>query len=620
MKLRTKVLSMLMTLALVIGLATPVQAKAETTGFTLEDIAGKTVILHTNDTHGRVDMGTDSSLGITAVAALRRACKAAGAEVILLDAGDTLHGKPIATIDQGETIVDLMNAVGYDAMTLGNHDYNYGSAHVKELEKEMNFPMLAANVTVKEDGSLFVENHTIIEKNGVKYGVFGLSTEETATKTNPKNVETLTFKDPVATAKAEVKALKDEGADVIVALGHIGIDASSDPTSVDVIEQVEGIDLFIDGHSHSSLASCIETNDTDTLLVSNGQYLQTIGCVVVDSDMSLTPYSITKDDLKKVNIRVDLLDGETPAIVDQPVGEILVAANEKLGESLKEVVGSTAIYLDGVREHVRTSETNLGNLAADAIRWAAGTDVAMTNGGGIRTAIEIGDITKGMLAEVFPFGNIVVSKEVTGQAIKDMLEHGVKDYPATSGGYPQTSGMTYTIDANKAAGNRISNIKVNGVAIDMEATYTLASNDFTIAGGDGYTMIGDDVFPTLYEFGALDEVLISYLETKPAVDSFAVGRTTLIPLGETAADEDATEETTEETAKDPVIDDTKEEVPDVSDETVAVTYTVKKGDFLRKIAKELLGSESAWKQIFELNKDLISDPNMLTIGWELVIE
>ncbi|MDD5934129.1 MAG: 5'-nucleotidase C-terminal domain-containing protein [Clostridiales bacterium] len=608
MKLRTMLLLMLLTLALVLGLFAPIQAKAdESSRFDLKDLSGKTVILHTNDIHGRVDQGIDNSVGISAVAALKKICIANGAEVLLLDAGDTFHGKPIATIDKGETIATLMNACGYDAMALGNHDYNYGWNHVLELEKKLNFPILASNVVKEKDKTPFVKNHIIIEKNGIKYGIFGLSTMETVTKTNPNNVVGLTFFDPVKQAKTEVQQLKSEGAELIIGLGHIGIDESSIPTSVDLLNEVNGIDLFIDGHSHSTLQSCIEKNDSKTLLVSDGQYLNTIGCVVIDSDKKMTPYSLDVNALKTMNIRVELLEDETAASVDTKVGNVLVEANEKMSESLKEVVGTTTIRLDGDRENVRTSETNLGNLAADAIRWAANTQIAMTNGGGIRTSIEVGDITKGMLSEVFPFGNIIVSKKVTGQAIKDMLEHGVKDYPAASGGFPQTSGMTFTINANQDPGNRISDLKIGGKTMDPKAMYTLSSNDFTIAGGDGYTMIGNDAFPTLFEYGALDEALIAYLKTNPSTESYAVGRTTVIGVGE--SETKGTDEA--------IVMDEKEEIPTVAD--VVTTYTVTKGDYLRKIAKRLYGNESMWKQIYEWNKDKIQNPDYIQIGWELVL-
>lgn len=614
MKFKAKVLSVVMTFVLLIAAFTPVMAKAEETkGFSIKDVAGKTVILHTNDTHGRVERGTNGSLGITTVAAFKKALIAAGAEVILLDAGDTLHGKPIATVDQGKTIVALMNACGYDAMTLGNHDYNYGSEHLIELVKEMNFPVVAANVCNRADGSDFVNDEIIIEKNGVTYGIFGLSTKETETKTNPKNVSSLVFCDPVKIARSQVNYLKQQDVDVIIALGHIGIDESSDPTSIDILNQVDGIDLFIDGHSHSTDASCAAKNNTDTLLVSNGEYLNTIGCVVVDENKDMTAYAITADDLAAAGVKTTLAEGETEAAVDAEVGPIVDEAVKALGVSLSKVVGTTDIYLDGVRENVRTTETNLGNLAADAIRWASGADVALTNGGGIRTSIEAGNITKAMLAEVFPFGNIVVSKKVTGQAIKDALEHGVKDYPATSGGFPQTSGMTFTIDANKEAGSRISNLKINGEKVDLTKMYVLASNDFTIAGGDGYTMIGDDLFPTLFEFGALDEVLIQYIQTNPAVETYAVGRTLTVKAGETAP---ATEEDVNPA------EEVKPEDTTDADETQSdvVTYTVVKGDCLSSIAKAILGKAIDWKKIYELNKAAIKDPNMIYVGQTLVIE
>ena len=639
MKLRNRLMAFLMTLALVIGLIMPTQvmaAAASEGGFDIDTVAGKTVVLHTNDTHGRVQRGTDSSLGMSAIAALKDRLEEAGATVLLLDAGDTLHGKPIATLDQGETIVKIMNAVGYDAMTLGNHDFNYGTARLAELIEDMDFPAVAANVLVTKNGNPFTKEYTIIEKDGVRYGIFGLATEETETKTNPNNVKDITFLSPIEMAQSAVYDLEREGVDFIIALGHIGIDGGSDPTAVDVIEAVDGIDLFIDGHSHSSLEACAAANEgNDTLLVSTGEYLQNIGCVVIDTenDYEMEAYSLSTADLAAAGVKTELAEGEDETAIHEEVGKLMIEAEANLSANLSQVIGTTSVYLDGEREHVRTTETNLGNLAADALRWATGADIAFTNGGGIRTSIQIGDITKGMLAEVFPFGNIVVTKKVSGQAILLMLEHGVKDYPATSGGFPQTSGLTFTIDANKEAGSRISNVKVNGEALDLDKMYVLASNDFTIAGGDGYTMISDELFPKLMEYGALDEVLIQYFQTNPDPATYAVGRTLTVQVGETAPvvtetpeqSTTVTEKPANGTTNSNVTEDKKEEVAveetvtDTTTEETVTIYTVQKGDCLSKIAKKLLGKASDWTLIYKWNKDTIKNPDFIQIGQELLI-
>lgn len=548
------------------------------------DLSGYTVILHTNDTHGRaVPDSYGGNMGFTAVSALKKAAQKAGAEVILLDAGDTLHGLPFATLTDGESIVELMNLAGYDAMTPGNHDFNYGSETLKSLAATMRFPVLSANITLKSDGTKFFNGNTIIVKNGVKYGIFGVSTPEIAYKTNPNNVSTLNIGNPITAAKAEVAALQAAGADVIIALAHLGLDESSEFTSAMLAEQVDGVDLIVDGHSHSVLEAG-KTVDS-TLIVSTGEYIKNIGAVVIDKDGKMTAGLVNISQFT-----------DTDPAIDKVVTEI--AAKQE--QQLSEVVGTTSVYLDGVRENVRTKETNLGNLTADAMRDATGADVAFTNGGGIRASIEIGDITKKDLVTVFPFGNYVVTKKVTGKMILDAMEVGVASYPETLGSFPQVSGITFKIDASKPAGSRITNAKIGGTAVDPNKTYLLASNDFIFAGGDGYTMFAD--VEVVNEYSALEEILINYIQKLGKVDIKTSGRIQVI--NETPVEEPAEEPTAEEPAEE------KDEVE---------IYVVVKGDYLRKIAKALLGSESQWKKIYEWNKDIISNPDRIYVGQELKI-
>lgn len=531
MKQRNKLMTWFLLFAMVISMITPMQTKAEdgvSLPFDVTALQGKTIILHTNDTHGRIENGVDGSLGYSVLATVKETLTKAGAEVLLMDAGDTFHGKPIATIDQGKTIVELMNLLEYDAMVPGNHDFNYGSKRLLTLSKKANFPILAANVTKKEDGSFLLKENTVIEKNGVKYGIFGLATPETATKTNPKNVETLNFNAVIETAKKEVKALKKQGAQVIIALGHIGIDESSDPISATILKKVAGIDLFIDGHSHSSLSDVTAKNKSKSLLVSNSKYLNTIGAVLVNEDLSMQAFSLTPELLNAVGIQTTIAEGKTEKVLHSKMGAMIVNAQKVLSKELGQVIGKTKVRLDGEREIVRQTESNLGNLSADALAFATDADFVYLNGGGIRVSIEAGDITKGMIADVFPFGNTVITKKVTGKAIKEMLEFGVQYYPELSGGFPQTSGATFTIDVSQPAGKRIKDLKIGGKKIKLNQTYILASNDYLIAGGDGFTMIGDDVFKTLMEYGALDEIVIQYIQQNPDPKTFEIGRTKTI--------------------------------------------------------------------------------------------
>lgn len=589
MKHRRRIISILLMLALVILPFQTVAAGTLPTG--QESLAGTTVIMHTNDSHARAVPNSDSGyMGFTAVSALKKSYEAAGAQVILLDAGDTLHGLPFANLVKGESIVKIMNLAGYDAMTPGNHDFNYGSSTLKEISKNMNFPLISSNIKNKSDNSDFLEDHIIIEKNGVKYGIFGLSTPETAYKTNPKNVTSIEFTNPVEAAKEEVKELEAEGAQVIIALAHLGLDESSEYTSKLVAEKVDGIDLIVDGHSHSVLEAGLTVGDT--LIVSTGDYIQNIGVVMIGSDGAM---------------KADLISASEYTGTDKAVDDKATEYQNEQEKLLSEVVGHTSVYLDGIREHVRAGETNLGDFTTDAFRYVTGADVAITNGGGIRASIEIGDISRKDLVTVFPFGNYVVTKKVTGEAILEALELGASTYPEPLGGFLQVSGITYTIDASKPSGKRISDVKVNGVAIDKKAEYLLATNDFIIAGGDGYTMLAD--FKVENEFGSIEDVLLEYLKEKGTINQESANRIKIVGLNAEVPEVTETPEVTEV----PEVADTEDESSEDS------TYVVQKGDNLWKIAVKLFGDAGKWKKIYEWNKDTIKNPNLIYIGQELRI-
>lgn len=614
MKRIWKFLSLILVFVLVLTPVAPASAAAISTKDT--DLTGYTVILHTNDTHGRaIPDSSGGNMGYAAVSALKKSAEAAGAQVILLDAGDTLHGLPFATVSRGESIVELMNLVGYDAMTPGNHDFNYGSARLSELSKLMKFPLLSSNVVVKANGQNFLQNHIIITKNGVDYGIFGLSTPQTEYMTNPKNVDTLEFRNPVEAAKLEVANLKASGADVIIALAHIGTDKSSDFTSERIAKEVDGIDLIVDGHSHSLHEEGLKVEDT--LIVSTGDYLKNIGVAVFDKEGKLSAGTI---------------NAKTFTETDPYVSQVIEKVSKANDTALSEVIGKTSVVLDGVRENVRTKETNLGDLTADAMRHGTNADVAITNGGGIRTSIEVGDITKLDMVTVFPFGNYVVTKYVTGEALVQALELGVSGYPAVSGPFPQVSGITFGIDASKPAGSRVTDVKVNGKPVDLKAKYLLATNDFMAVGGDGYTMLKD--FALENEFGALEEILMAYIKELGVVNIQADGRIKVVAEATVKEPEETKEPEVkkEEPAKE-VKEEKKEEVKKEKKEEVkepkkekengkadkVKIYVVQKGDYLRKIANVLLGNEGEWKKIYEWNKDIIKNPNQIQIGQKLKI-
>jgi 5'-nucleotidase / UDP-sugar diphosphatase len=508
-------IGLLSTLVVLFGFSGTFSAQAE------ETATSKTItILHTNDTHAKVE-SSDGGMGFAKLATLIKQLEKENPNTLLLDAGDTFHGTPFATLEQGESIAQIFNKLGYDGLSAGNHDFNYGADRLLELKDIVEFPIISANIRYKADNSLFLEPYTIKEIDGIKLGIFGLTTPETHYKTNPKNVEELNFTDPVEEAKAMVEKLEAEGADIIIALTHLGIDESSTDTSIRVAEGAPGIDLIVDGHSHSTLVEGQEAGE-DTLIVSAGEHTKNLGVVdltfegtnLVDIDAKL----ITQEEAEDVQE-----DTEVRALIDS-IGE----GQDVL---LSEIVGETSVDLEGAREYVRTGETNLGNLLTDAMVAATGADVALTNGGGIRASIPKGKITKGQVIDVLPFGNYVVTKKVTGADLKAALEHGTSDYPNSKGAFPHVSGVTFEIDINASAGNRVKNLKVGEEPVDLSKEYVLATNDFMAIGGDDYTMLADGEL--LNEYAALDEILIAYIQENSPVNPTIENRITLpLPFGD----------------------------------------------------------------------------------------
>lgn len=562
-------LSLVLVLGLIIG---PVQNPA----FAEEGNVVKLTIVHTNDVHSRVTGNDNDLIGYARLATLVKELREAG-NLILLDAGDTTHGLPIATVSNGESIIRLMNQIGYDAMVPGNHDFNYGYERLVELNEMADFPILAANV-VKEDETRDLQEYTIIEIDGLKVGIFGLTTQETTYKSNPKNTEGLEFRDPVAVAEEMVVKLEEEGVDLIIALAHIGVDEESHPKATDVAERVEGIDIIVDGHSHTKLDEGKLVGDT--LIVQAGEHLKNIGLV----DIEFVDGEIAKKEAKLISFE-EALELEE----DEEISKEIVRLEEENQKILSVAIGQSNVELVGEREVVRAGESNLGNLATDAMLDITGADVAMTNGGGIRASIPAGEITKGNVLEVFPFGNYIVVLELTGEEILNALEHGVDTYPELAGKFPHVAGMTYKIDPSKEAGNRIVELLVDGEPIELDKSYTLATNDFMAVGGDGYTMFEDA--PIVGEFEGLDEALIKYIEKIGVVEYEVEGRITAI-------EEVPVEEVVEET----------EEVG------VADTYIVKVGDVLWKIAEKY---GLTWERLAEFNK--LQNPHLIFPNQKILI-
>lgn len=505
----TRILGLVLALGLFCGLVPTAVVQAAD-----EPEIKQVYILHTNDMHGRAvgDNGpggdglplTKGSIGYSRYKTLIETLRAANEErVLVLDAGDTTHGTNFASLSKGQSIIRLMNDLGVAAMALGNHEFNYGRKGIEDLANEADFPFLAANIVRTEDGECPFDEQLILEVDGFRIGVFGVSTPETKVKASPRHTEGLDFEDPAVTAAAQVAALEEE-TDAIIMLAHLGMDAESEYTSTHVVDQVDGIDVIIDGHSHHSLPE--GELHGETLICQSGNYLENIGLVTL---------TFTDGELTETTARlISFLEAQQYA-PDEDIDASIAAIEEENQRITSVEVGEVATRLDGEREDVRTRETNLGNLITDAMLAATGADVVITNGGGIRASIEAGTITMGDLLTVLPFGNMVTVIEVTGADIRAALEFGTDSYPETAGKFPHVAGMSYELH-RADDGYTVENIKVGDADLDDAASYRLATNDFMAEGGDGYEMFAQK--PLLLLEGLMVDILRDYVVAQIAAD------------------------------------------------------------------------------------------------------
>lgn len=456
----------------------------------------KLTILHTNDMHARI-VESKTELGYAKIATAFAEAKAKNPNTILIDAGDTLHGLPIANIDQGSSVVSLMNDVGYSFMTTGNHDYNYGFNRLLELEKAAKFKILAANVY--KDGKRVFTPYVIQNIQGARVAFFGLASPETAYKADPKGIEGVSFTDPIVEGRMVANELAGQY-DVLILISHIGTDASSNPMSTNVAQAIPEIDVIIDGHSHTTLADLQKLNKTPTLIASTGSY--GVGLGVVDLTVGVNRRVTAKSARTMTVANSPDLKGN-PAIAAR-LAELTKAQDAVLGK----VVGKTTVALEGKREIVRTQQSNLGTLIANGMLYATGADIALMNGGGIRDSIPAGDITAKHVYTVMPFGNYIQTGVVKGAELDAILENGVGKLPAPDGRFPHIAGWSYTLDVARAAGDRVSNIMVKGVPVDPNKDYTIATLNFIFNGGDDYRML---VGKAKNDFPSDAEVFLKYL-------------------------------------------------------------------------------------------------------------
>ncbi len=595
------------------------------------DYTGKTVIIHSNDVHGAID-------GYSMMTAMREAFEKLGAEVIMADAGDFSQGGPYVNTSKGEEAVKMMNAAGYDVATLGNHDFDFGEEVATSNLKQAEFTLICTNL-YKGDKEILPPTWTYQTKGGKTIGFFGIDTAESQTKANPENIKGLTFlsgKEMDKRVQEVVDQMKKDGADVVIGLTHLGVDESSADSgnrSIDLYENTKGIDFLIDGHSHTVMTESMDGEP----IQSTGTKFAYIGVVEVDEDGKIADHYLISTEGLAQDDSVEKVAKEIEDAVDKEYGEVIA-------KSEVELVGGGDIGRD--------EEIALGDLTTDAMKWyilqdpsvlETDTDhvIALENGGGIRDTLPKGDITKKDLNTVFPFGNSVAVVYVTGEELLEALEASTFSAPEPLGGFPQTSGIAFTIDTTKKYDEgelypnstyhrpksiqRVSVESINGKPFDEKATYAVITNDFVAAGGDTYAVFGaKDNFDTGY---LLDDAITQYIEKEldgviPASKySKPRGDETIITADRETTVTEADEEEADEDEADAAEDkgDADEEATDSEDSTATSgdTYEVQSGDSLWKIAKNRLSDGTRWEEIYDLNKDIIADPRMIYTGQEL---
>ena len=494
-------------------------------------------ILYTNDVHTYIDKQSPK-LTYAAIADLKQSYQNAGKDVLLVDAGDHIQGTAYGSMDEGASIIKLMNAAGYDVATPGNHEFDYGMDRAKAIMKEADFPYLSCNWVDLRTTLRVLPSVKVFVRGGRRIAFVGVTTPETFTKSTPAyfmdkaqrkyiydiqgGEDGKKLYDAVQKAIDKAKLL----ADVVIGLGHLGVDPSSSPwTSEEVIAHTSGFDAFIDGHSHTVMENkqVQDASGKAVTLTQTGSYLANVGKMTIAEDGAITTELVST---------ADVSDAAVAATAEAWINDV----DAMLGEQI--ATTDINFYINDPatgKRRIRMGETNLGDFVADGIYTYFNEveklhcDVAIMNGGGIRASIAAGDITKKDINTVLPFGNTLSIVKVTGAELLEALEASTYCTPDSIGGFPQVSGIVYTIDGTKTydAGDvyegstyhapktirRVTIQSVGGKAFNLRTVYTIATNDFLAAGGDTYY-----AFKTAsvnYDLGIpMDEVVMDYVKTE----------------------------------------------------------------------------------------------------------
>ncbi|HWQ11509.1 MAG TPA: 5'-nucleotidase C-terminal domain-containing protein, partial [Roseiflexaceae bacterium] len=497
----------------------------------------KVRIIHTNDHHARIEPvmgGTPPAPvhgGVSRRKTLIDAIRAEGGNQLLIDAGDVFQGTLYFNQYRGLADLEFYNALGYQAVAVGNHEYDIGQQALADFIRGAKFPVLSANTQVDGSSPLngLIQPWTVLWAGDQPIGVFGLTTEETMVLSNPG--PGVAFTNYIDAARRAVEALRAQGVTKIIALTHIGITFDRE-----LARQVDGISVIIGGHSHTPMGPMLSQPDParpypeviaspsgkPVVMATDWEWGRWLGDLTVGFDANGDITSVVAARPTEMAAAIEPNRGfeDRIAVLSQPIAQLRQTP-----------VGQAAVDLNGARADVRSKETNLGNLIADstlAKTRAAGAQLAIVNGGGIRTSIPAGTVTLGQVLEVLPFGNTLVVMDLTGAQVKEALENGVSQVEQTAGRFPQVGGMRYSWDPTQPPGSRVTAIQVSDgqggyTALDPNATYRIVVNNFIAGGGDGYAVLtrGTNVLNT----GFLDsDVLAEYIRANSPVNPQVEGR------------------------------------------------------------------------------------------------
>lgn len=466
-------------------------------------------ILTINDFHGNL-VGAGSDPGAAKLAAYMEYYKGMNPDgTVILNAGDAFQGTPMSNLLFGKPVVDMMNAVGFDAMTMGNHEFDWSAEKAVETMKSAKFPLIVSNIYENGKPVSWAQPTAVVERKGLKIGIVGLATQETSEAAHKKYVGKLEFKDPSIMAQKYADQLGRQGANIVIALGHLPAMASANNYNygelLDTAYETKGIDAYIGGHSHMNLQGFVNGKPY-VEAYKNGRNVGHI-TLYVDPKTGNVIHSATE-------------------LIEVSKGKLDIPANNDIAESVKKAEAELAPIFDVVVGKAKSElkvkkneEMALGNFIADAMRETAGTDVCFTNEGGVRADIPAGDITVGTIFKVSPFDNTIATSKMTGAQIKALLELSTK----SKVGYLQISGLKYTFDSSKPEGSRILSVTMaDGKALDMKKAYTVATNDFLAPGGDGFTVFKEVKFKDT--FLLVRDAMINKIKKQGTIDPKEDGR------------------------------------------------------------------------------------------------